>query len=191
MPSVLVAFIVTLITGTPGLIFPTLPILTLGWGILMCPLSIGMMFFYLDLVRTKTTPSTSEILAPYNEFLRYLGACVLVLVYTYLWMLLLIVPGIIKSISYSMTFFIMKDDPQIGVSEAITKSQRMMDGHKMELFLLQLSFIGWLLLGIITVIGLFWVIPYMYTAMATFYVRLKESGCTEGENCTCARANAE
>lgn len=74
-------------------------------------------------------------------------------VYTLLWSVLLIVPGIIKFISYSMAYYILLDASEYTASEAIKKSQVLMKGHKLDLFLLSLSFIGWFILGVI--IGFF------------------------------------
>ena len=88
----------------------------------------------------------------------------------FLWFLLLIVPGIVAALSYSMTFYILADEPDINAKEALEKSKIMMDGHKMDLFLLGLSFIGWALLCILTLgIGLLWLIPYMNVSAAKFY----------------------
>ena len=96
-------------------------------------------------------------------------------IYTTLWALLLIVPGIIKAISYSQTNFILKDQPELKYNAAIERSMAMMKGHKMEYFLLNLSFIGWILLGILTFgIGMLWVSPYMITTQAHFYDYVKE-----------------
>ena len=96
-------------------------------------------------------------------------------IYTFLWTLLLIIPGIIKSIAYSQTFFVLKDNPELKNNAAIERSMAMMEGHKMEYFCLMLSFIGWILLSILTLgIGLLWVTPYMSTAMAHFYEYVKE-----------------
>jgi uncharacterized membrane protein len=73
-----------------------------------------------------------------------------------------------------MTPYILHDNPEMGVSDSLRRSQQMMKGFKTKLFLLDLSFIGWLLLGFITFgIGLLWVCPYMATARAKFYEELK------------------
>ena len=73
-----------------------------------------------------------------------------------------------------MTYYIAEDDPSLGINEAIDRSREMMYGHKMDLFLLDLSFIGWFLLGIVTCgIALFWVMPYVEAAHAAFYEDLK------------------
>ena len=91
-----------------------------------------------------------------------------------LWSLLLIIPGIIKAFGYSMAYYIAHDNPGIYSSEALEKSQIMMKGHKFKLFLLELSFIGWILLGSLPLgIGLLWVYPYMNLSMANFYENLK------------------
>lgn len=96
-------------------------------------------------------------------------------IYIFLWALLLVIPGIIKGFSYAMTPYILKDNPELSNNAAIEKSMAMMNGHKMELFILELTFIGWILLGIITFgIGLLLVEPYMMTAIAHFYEDLKE-----------------
>lgn len=93
--------------------------------------------------------------------------------FTILWSLLLFVPGIIKGLSYSMSYFILKDRPELSPAEAIKESMRLMNGHKADLFILQLSFIGWTILGLITVIGFIWVIPYINTSIAAFYEQLR------------------
>ena len=109
-----------------------------------------------------------------NEYGRYLGTMLLVFVYTFLWTLLLIIPGIIKSLSYGLTVYILKDNPEMKNNEAIELSMKMMDGYKWKLFVLQLSFLGWALLGILTLcIGYLWLVPYIQTTMAAFYEERK------------------
>lgn len=98
----------------------------------------------------------------------------LMMLFTYLWMLLLIVPGIIKAFAYSMTPYILKDYPELSANQAINLSIKMMKGHKFDYFYLQLSFIGWGLLSILTLgIGYIWLMPYMYASMAAFYEDIK------------------
>ena len=93
-----------------------------------------------------------------------------------LWSLLFVIPGIVKSISYSMAFYIKRDNPNMTANEAITESRRLMDGNKMRLFLLNLSFIGWIFLGALTFgIGTLWVSAYMETSLAIFYEDVKAS----------------
>ena len=94
----------------------------------------------------------------------------LVGLYTFLWSLLFVIPGIVKAFSYAMTPFILADDPNLTASKAITRSRELMDGHKWELFVLNLTFIGWEILGALCFgIGLLWVTPYKNAAYAAFY----------------------
>lgn len=111
---------------------------------------------------------------------------VLMGVYVFLWSLLLIVPGIIKGFSYSMAYYIMLDHPEYTASEALKKSQEMMKGHKLDLFILCLSFIGWFILG--AIIGIFtfsipflWIYPYYMTTISHFYLNLvnRDTGMEE------------
>lgn len=91
-----------------------------------------------------------------------------------LWTLLLVIPGIIKAFAYAMTPFIMADYPDLSASEAIAESERLMKGHKFDLFYLILSFLGWAILCVFTMgIGAFWLEPYMIGAMVGFYNDLK------------------
>ena len=95
--------------------------------------------------------------------------------FIWLWSLLLIIPGIIKAYSYSMTFFILAENKGMPVLDAITLSRKMMDGHKIDLFVLFLSFIGWFFLIAITFgIAGIWVYPYFYATMSSFYLSVKE-----------------
>ena len=90
--------------------------------------------------------------------------------YIVLWSLLLFIPGIIKSLSYAMTPFILTDHPELTASQAIRRSMELMQGHKWDLFVLNLTFLGWELLNALTLgIGSFWLNPYKNAAYAAFY----------------------
>jgi uncharacterized membrane protein len=94
--------------------------------------------------------------------------------------LLLIVPGIIAALSYSMTYFIIAENDSIGSLEAITKSKEMMRGNKWKLFCLCCRFLGWILLCILTIgIGFLWLYPYMMVSFAKFYDDIKRQEITE------------
>ena len=137
--------------------------------------AIGMLYACWDLFTKGTLPEAGALFAPFKQYARTVGAVLLVFVYTLLWTLQLVIPGIIKAYSYSMTFYILRENPEMTAGDAITASQKMMDGHKMDLFLLSLSFIGWAILASITFgIGYLWLIPYIYTAYAAFYETLKK-----------------
>lgn len=118
----------------------------------------------------------------FNDFGRIVGTKLLQAIYTFLWTLLLVIPGIIKSYSYAMTDFILKDEPLLANNAAIEKSMAMMDGNKMKLFLLDLSFIGWAILSLFTFgIGLLFLQPYIQSAHAAFYEDLKAQMVVEEE----------
>ena len=118
----------------------------------------------------------------FNDFGRIVGNKLLQAIYTFLWMLLLVIPGIIKSYSYAMTDFILKDEPLLANNAAIEKSMAMMDGNKMKLFLLDLSFIGWAILCLFTFgIGFLFLQPYVQSAHAAFYEDLKAQTVVEEE----------
>lgn len=98
-------------------------------------------------------------------------------IFLMLWSLLLVVPGIVKSFSYSQTLYILKDMQEsghkIGATEAISASRALMVGHKWEYFVLQLSFIGWGILTIFTLgIGTLWLSPYIQATNAAYYRKL-------------------
>lgn len=94
--------------------------------------------------------------------------------FTILWTLLFIIPGIIKSLSYAMTPFILMDHPELTAKQAIRRSMELMDGHKGELFILGLTFIGWDILNAFTLgIGSLWLNPYKNAAYAAFYRELQ------------------
>ena len=105
---------------------------------------------------------------------RLMGTVLLMYLYTFLWSLLFVVPGIINGFAYAMTPYILKDNPNMKNNEAIELSMAMMDGFKWRLFCLQLSFIGWAFLCVLTFgIGYLWLIPYMQTSTAAFYEDVK------------------
>lgn len=97
-------------------------------------------------------------------------------IFVMLWSLLLVVPGIIKAYSYSMATYILAENPNMSANDAIKESMRIMDGHKMDLFILQLSFIGWEILTSLTfgILGIY-TIPYVSATMANFYNSIKDN----------------
>lgn len=99
---------------------------------------------------------------------------ILIGLFTFLWSLLFIIPGIIKSYSYRLSFFILADNPELSASEALKKSKEMMKGHKYDLFILDLSFIWWyVLVGITFGVASIYVVPYVEATRINFYQSLK------------------
>ncbi|MFJ8261118.1 DUF975 family protein [Rummeliibacillus sp. NPDC094406] len=141
----------------------------------LIPLLIGVYWFYLSLVR-ENKPQISTVLSVYHNGktpIKLIVAYTLQKIFVILWSLLLIIPGIIKTIAYSQTFYILRDHPEYTILEAISESRRRMNGFKWNYFLLQLSFIGWGILCLFSLgIGFLWLVPYVSTANATFYNRV-------------------
>jgi uncharacterized membrane protein len=138
----------------------------------LIPFSVAINWFYLSLVR-RESPHISQVFLVYKSgklSLKLVGTSILIGLFTLLWSLLFLIPGFIKSLSYSQTFFLLKDHPEYTVTQAITQSRIRMKGFKWKYFLLGLSFIGWGILCIITLgIGLLWLVPYVTASLATFY----------------------
>lgn len=142
--------------------------------LLLMPLSYSYNVAFLDDKRSASEFKIEQLFDGYKDFLRIMGTMLLKEVYIVLWTLLLIVPGVIKAISYSQTQFVLKDCPELSYNEAIERSMAMMEGHKMQYFLLSLSFFGWIVLAIIScgILSL-WVNPYISATNAHFYEYVK------------------
>lgn len=137
------------------------------------PLTMGITRIFLK-VYDKQAFELGELFDGFKEFSRTFTAYLLIAIYVFLWMLLLIVPGIIAALGYAMTFYIMAEDPNIAARDAMRKSKEMMFGHKTELFMLGLSFIGWAILATIPFgIGWLWLESYIMTSITIFYKRIK------------------
>lgn len=111
-----------------------------------------------------------DLFSKFDQFGQGFAQAFLRGLYVFLWSLLLIIPGIVKSFSYAMTPFIMVEHPDMSANEAITASRELMDGRKTDLFWLGLTFIGWSLLSLLTLnLGSIALNPYMNAAYAAFY----------------------
>ncbi len=149
---------------------------------LVYPLSIGLNLCYIKIYRQQLTGIDDMFSSLLVNYLRKVGAMFLVGLFTFLWSLLFIIPGIIKALSYAMTPFILAEYPNVKARDAIKLSMRMTDGYKAELFVLYLSFIGWVLLSVFTCgfLLIFYVGPYMYATYAGFYVELRNRALQSG-----------
>lgn len=142
---------------------------TIGMLVLAGPLMVGLAQFFLH-VADRSNPQINDLFAHFKNLGNTLVMYLLTTLFTFLWSLLFIIPGIIAGISYSMAPYILAEHPEIKGSDAIRMSKQMMQGHKGEYFVLQLSFVGWILLCIITCgIGLIFLSPYMSAANAEFF----------------------
>ena len=178
----LLMIVVTLITGAVssaeaavGSIIPVIgtsiaPMIVAG------PMAVGTAVYLLNVVyNRKDKNNLVTLFLSFKNGKTYVAA-LLQSVYVFLWSLLFVVPGIVKSYSYSLTYYIMAENPDMTANEAITESRRLMDGYKMKMFLLDLSFIGWMIVGFLTCgIAMIWVGPYMSAARAELYKEIKAS----------------
>lgn len=155
--------LILIIVASPEDVGPALQFIIGG------PLLIGLSTFSLALSRRQEA-SIHQLFVGFNEFIRAFVAYFLMVLFILLWALLLIVPGIIAALAYSQTFYILAEDKNISARDAIRKSKAMMYGHKKKLFYLNLRFIGWFLLCILTAgIGFLWLLPYVCVTKAKFY----------------------
>ncbi|WP_445490720.1 DUF975 family protein [Niallia sp. 03133] len=142
---------------------------------ILIPLGIAVTWFYLHIVRGESA-KIEDVFAVYADIkksLKLIGASIVQGIFLFLWTLLLVIPGIIKGLAYSQTFFLLKDHPEFTILQAITESRKRMNGYKWKYFLLHLSFIGWGLLCLLTVgIGFLWLVPYASASLAAFYNEL-------------------
>lgn len=169
--AVIVVFIYGLIGSALNALFTGIFIIPMF--LVTVPLTYGLRYAYLKLIRGDA-PKVEDLFTGFRDYIRVVVTGVLMSVFIFLWSLLLIVPGIIAAISYSMTYFILMDDKDITYNDAIKLSKEMMNGHKMQFFLLMLSFIGWWLLSVLTFgIGFLWLGPYIDTSIAALYEELK------------------
>lgn len=143
--------------------------------LLLYPLSLGYFIAHNDLFTKGDARVTRNTIGnAFRGYWRNVWAMFLMYLFTILWTLLLIIPGIIKAFAYALTPYIIKDNPELSANQAINLSVKMMKGHKFDLFWLYLSFIGWFFLCLITLgIGFLWLMPYMQTATAAFYQDVK------------------
>lgn len=141
------------------------------------PIQYGTCYVFLKLVRTGAPIDISDVFEGFKD--DFSGCFLIGLmtgIFTFLWSLLFVIPGIIKSYSYSMAYYVKADHPDYDWNACIKESMRITNGHKWDLFVLDLSFIGWTLVGMcLCGIGILWVEPYMQTTRANFYETIREA----------------
>lgn len=165
--AALTTLVLTLIIGVSGFIFVG-PLLLTG------PLTVGYIIYLRAVKFNDGSAKLENLFDGFQDFGRTFIAYLLMTLFICLWMLLLVIPGIVMSFAYSMTFFILAEDKEISAMDAIRKSRDMMRGYKWKFFCLQLRFFGWILLSVFTFgILIFWVQPYMQLAALNFYYDVK------------------
>ncbi|MPM19057.1 hypothetical protein SDC9_65475 [bioreactor metagenome] len=144
-------------------------------------LEVGSRRYFVKLSQYKNTKGCYGFSFDSMNYKGIISTMFLMNVYNILWTLLFVIPGIIKAYSYRMVPYILGDNPNIGANEAITLSRKMMDGNKFEAFVLDISFLGWYLLGLLAlVIGMLFVNPYYDATCAQLYVALRKISLDNG-----------
>ncbi|MBQ2642560.1 MAG: DUF975 family protein [Eubacterium sp.] len=147
------------------------------WIFVTGAIMYGLAKFFLDNSRSAEDNKFGKLFSGFTEgYGKNIGLFILSNIFIFLWTLLLIVPGIIANYAYKMVWFIRNDHPEYSVWECIKASRKMMHGHKMDYFVLKLTFIGWICIGILTCgIGMLWVAPYIGQAEVEFYESIKDN----------------
>lgn len=153
-----------------------------GFLLLMPPLLVGYSFFSIKVFNREQALSSDFFSKGFSNYSRSLAGVLWMYLFIFLWSLLLIIPGIVKAVSYWMTPYILADCPDVEPTEALKLSMRMTEGYKGEIFVMFLSFIGWMLLSGLTcgLLYLFYVGPYMHTSLAGLYLELKQNAIKKG-----------
>ena len=136
-------------------------------------LSIGVCRFFINLTGDSNS-QFSDLWYGFKNILKACGVALLVGVIVFLGSLFFVVPGIILAYMYSQVYYVMAQNPELSVIDVLKESARIMKGHKFELFVLQLSFLGWMILSGLTfgIVG-FYVIPYYNATLANYYLSIK------------------
>lgn len=159
------------------IIIAGLVILVIAFRILIgYALEVGSRKYFVQSAQYKDPAGCYSFAYESGNFRGIVSTMLLRDIYNVLWTLLFIIPGIIKAYAYRMVPYILADNPNLGADTAITLSRKMMDGHKFNLFILELSFLGWYLLGIIALgLGVLFVNPYYNATEAQLYLVLRDN----------------
>lgn len=162
--AVLVCVVYSLIIGAGSYV-------AIGGLILTGPMTYGLAYVFLKQARDRQPMNVGDIFKGFsNDFGGTFMIGLMTGLFTALWTLLFVIPGIVKSYAYSMAYYIKLDHPEYNWKQCLDESQVMMKGYKMTLFVQDLSFLGWLIVGsFVFGIGTLWVAPYMQATRAQFY----------------------
>ncbi|MGL5347989.1 MAG: DUF975 family protein [Peptostreptococcaceae bacterium] len=145
----------------------------LGW-IIYGPISVGLCIFTLNLVKNKENAKFTDLFSGFKLILKALIITLLFNIAMFIGYMLFIIPGVIAGLMFSQAYYVLTENPELSAIECLKRSASMMKGHKMELFVLGLSFIGWLIVCVLTFgIGYLWYTPYYQMTMANFYLNIK------------------
>lgn len=170
-----ITLVIGIVSGLASLILSLIPYVgSLAATIIITPaFALSTVRIYINVVKGNT-PEVKDAFSGFDDFWAAFKVNFFVGLFTFLWSLLFVIPGIIKGYSYSMAMYVLAENKGKGALECINESKKMTEGHKMELFVLNLSFIGWYLLtGITFGIAGIYVIPYVSATQVNFYNEIK------------------
>ena len=175
--AVLVMLIYGAVTAAVGRYLPAV-----GSLIITGPASFALAYMFLKQSRDGQDMNLGDLVKGFTgDFAGNLLLGLMTTLFTVLGSLLLVIPGIVKAYSYSLAFYIKADHPEYDWRACISTSQAMMNGHKMDMFILDLSFIGWYIVGALCAgVGTLFVTPYHMAAHTQFYESLRSAPTVEG-----------
>ena len=172
----LIAVVVILIQGALSYLVNVIPgVGQIATILISGPMAYGVASMFIKQTRTGEPMNIPDIFNGFrDDFSNTFLIGLMTTLFTMLWSLLFVIPGIVKAYSYSMAMYIKNDNPDYDWRKCIDESQEMMRGHKADLFMLDLSFLGWMIVGTLCAgVGVFWVNAYMSAAHAQFYEDLR------------------
>ena len=170
-----VTLLIGLISGIASTVLGMIPVVGSLLAIVIVTPAFSLSIYRVYLALAKgVKPQAKDAFSGFDDFWAAFKVTFLVGLYTFLWSLLFVIPGIVKGISYSMAMYVLAENKGMSATECINASKEMTNGHKMDLFVLSLSFIGWMILGSITLgIAYIWITPYMQATFTNAYNSLK------------------
>lgn len=171
--ALLVCIIVDGISLAAGSFLPAV-----GAILLTGPMGYGAAYVFLKQARDYRQMQLGDIFRGFqDDFGTTFLIGFLTSLFTALWSLLFVIPGIVKAYAYSMAYYVKVDHPDYNWKACVDESRRLMNGHKWEKFVLDLSFLGWIIVGALCLgIGTLWVTPYMSATDAQFYEYVRTCG---------------
>lgn len=157
-----------------ALVISIVTILTAPIAFLITPsFALSTVMIYIALTK-NVRPSVADVWSGFNLFGKAIWLTIITGFFTFLWSLLFIIPGIVKAYAYSMAPYVLADNPGMTAREALRESVRITNGHKGELFVMALSFVGWFLLVPLTLgLIMIWLVPYANATLANYYLAIK------------------
>ena len=145
-------------------------------------MEMAFICYFFNFISTKSETKFEYFISSLNRWKDGILGTLWFSLWVFLWSLLFLIPGIVKAYSYKFTLYILAENPGISVRQAMNISKELTKGHKADLFVLDLSFIGWGFLCLLTLgIGFLWLTPYMYTATIHAYQDIKQSALDSGK----------